>query len=194
MINRPITNYLDMSLFPNEKMELKGEKYLLKNSDEGIIKKPGYYEGKLNSFDPKTAKNKILFRQSRRTINISLDMLIMLAQNHNLGAVELRNTLNTMITALESLNGNNKAYGFDNLSLSKFRGIKMWITRRPRFKTWARIYEALNTMTKELPMMEKTITVTMWEVHRLITGTHISLLNNQTWTKIMREKPFTIII
>ena len=183
-----------MSLFPNEKMELKGEKYLLKNSDEGIIKKPGYYEGKLNSFDPKTAKNKILFRQSRRTINISLDMLIMLAQNHNLGAVELRNTLNTMITALESLNGNNKAYGFDNLSLSKFRGIKMWITRRPRFKTWARIYEALNTMTKELPMMEKTITVTMWEVHRLITGTHISLLNNQTWTKIMREKPFTIII
>ena len=185
MIVTPIVNYMDLSLFPNEIRELRGEKFIMKNSDEGIIKKPGYTEGKVVSFDHKTAKDKRLLRRSCRTINTSLEMLLILIKNHSMGAVELRNTLNTLITALESLNGNNESYGFDNLALSKLRGIKMWITRRPRFKTWTQVYKALNLLTKEIPTLEKNITIVMWEIHKLITGTNISLFNEKNWIKIM---------
>jgi hypothetical protein len=191
IVDKPITNYFDLSLFPNEIRALKGEKYVLGNSDLPTIINPSGIELEMATFDSRYAKDRRLFRNSIRTIKISLHLLNIIIKDHNFGSIEFKNVLNTMIVGLESLYGNNKLIGFENSALGKVRGLKMWITRSKRFKILFKLYEALNIMRAELPKLKFEITQLMTKVYYLLIGKGISEINKLNWTKIMMNKPYT---
>ena len=192
MFDRPISQFLDLSLFPNELMELKGEAYVLGEADMPIVVDPYGMRLESNPLKISSAKNKKLLRKSFITIKTAVEFLTVVVENHDFGAVEMKHATAVIVLGLESLEGNIKDAKFKHATLEKMRNVKLCITRSRRFKTWHKIYLALNVMRSELPRIEQTITNLMFKVHDLLIGTNIGTLNIENWSRIMKSKPESI--
>jgi hypothetical protein len=193
MFDRPITQFLDLSLFPEELMELKGEAYVLGDSTLPIVISPDGMRNDAVSLDIyKCAKNKKLLLKSFMTIKTGIEFLTVIVKNHDFGSIEMKHATAVIVIGLESLDGNHKDTKFRNESLEGFRNIKLCITRSRRFKTWYKIYNTLNKMRSEFPKLNRTITNLMYEVHGLLIGTDVGHMNLENWSKVMHQKPPTL--
>jgi hypothetical protein len=192
MFDRPISQFLDLSIFPNELMELKGEAYVLGDSDLPIVIAPDGMSSKLAALDLRSAKNKKLMRKSIITIKTGIEFLAVIVQNHDFGAVEMKHAMSVIVLGLESVCGNYTNRKFENESLDKMRNIKLCITRSRKYKTWYKIYNALNILRSEFPRLGNTTTKLMIIVHKLLVGEEIGSQNIENWSRIMMQKPYII--
>jgi hypothetical protein len=192
MFDRPISQFLDLSLFPSELMEMKGEAYVLGDSELPIVVDPYGMRLEAHPLKISSAKNKKLLRKSLITIKTGVEFLTVVVRNHDFGSVEMKHATAVLVIGLESLEGNIKDCKFKHSTLEKMRNVKLCITRSRRFKTWHKIDLALNLMRAELPKIQQSITNLMFEIHDLLVGTNIGKLNTENWSKIMKAKPDTI--
>ena len=191
MRDTPITEFVD--LFPTEIRRLKGERYVLHDGALPLITEPKTTTIEAGQFKAKWAKNKKYYRKSIIAIKTSLMYLNTLSEQHGYGAVEMRLTLSILILGLESLGHNCFKIGFENKSLEKARGIKMWVSRSPRFKTLYKLYYMLQTMGAELPALKSSVNITRWKIYDVLVGTEIGRQSEKVWHKLQMEKPHTLL-
>jgi hypothetical protein len=190
MRDSPITNYVD--LFPTEIRRLKGEHFVLHDGALPLITEPKAVTMEGKQFKSKWAKNKKSYRKSLIAIKTSLMYFNILTEQHGYGAVEMRLTLSLLIAGLEALVHNCIKIGFENKSLEKARGIKMWVSRSPRYKTLYKLYYMLQTMGAELPALQSTVNITRWRIYDVLVGKEIGRQSEKVWHKLQMEKPHTL--
>ena len=122
-------------------------------------------------------------------IKTALLYLNTLSEQHGFGAVEMKHTLCILIEGLDALSHNCILVGFENKALERARGIKMWITRSPRYKTLYKLYYMLQTMGAELPALQRTIITTRWKLYDVLVGKEIGRQLEPVWRKLQMEKP-----
>ena len=191
MRDSPITEYMD--LFPTEIRRLKGERFVLHNGALPLITEPKVSTMDSGQFKSKWAKNKNGYRKGIIAIKTSLMYLNILSEQHGYGAVEMRLTLSILISGLESMIHNCIKVGFENKALEKSRGIKMWVSRSPRYKTLYKIYYMLQTMGAEIPALQSAVTITRWKLYDVLIGKEVGRQSECVWHKLQMEKPHTLI-
>ena len=191
MRDTPITDYVD--LFPTEIRRLKGERFVLHDGGLPLITEPKVKTMDSGNFKSKWAKNKKGYRKAIIAIKTSLMYLNTLTEQHGYGAVEMRITLSLLISGLEAMVHNCIKIGFENKSLEKTRGIKMWVSRSPRYKTLYKLYYMLQTMGAELPALQSAITITRWKLYDVLMGKEVGRQSEKVWRKLQKEKPHTLI-
>jgi hypothetical protein len=191
MRDSPITEYID--LFPTEIRRLKGERFVLHNGALPLITEPKVSTMDSGQFKSKWAKNKKGYRKGIIAIKTSLMYLNILSEQHGYGAVEMRLTLSILISGLESMIHNCIKVGFENKALEKSRGIKMWVSRSPRYKTLYKIYYMLQTMGAEIPALQSAVTITRWKLYDVLIGKEVGRQSECVWHKLQMDKPHTLI-
>jgi hypothetical protein len=191
MRDMPITDYVD--LFPTEIRRLKGERFVLHDGALPLITEPKCASMESGQFKAKWAKNRKSYRKSMIAIKTSLMYINILSEQHGYGAVEMRLTLSILISGLESLVHNCIKLGFENKSLEKARGIKMWVSRSPRYKTLYKLYYMLQTMGAELPALKNSVNITRWKIYDVLVGKEIGRQSEKVWHKLQMEKPHTLL-
>ena len=182
-----------MDLFPTEIRRLRGEKFVLNDGElELLITIPQLVEIESDKIVGSLAKDKKLFRKSIKTVKKAIDYIDMLINHHDFGASELKSSLNVLIIGLESLKGNSTQMGISYLACEKARGTKMWITRSARFKTWFKIYNLWGLIGAEIPILANITDISRWKIYNLLIGNGIGKLNERTWMRLMKEKPFNL--
>ena len=186
----PITKYVD--LFPTEIRKLRGESFVLHDGSLPLITKPKSTTIEAGQFKGKWAKNKKNYRKSIIAIKTALMYLNILTEQQGYGATEMKLTLGILIAGLEPLNNKCIVPGFENKALERTRGIKMWVTRSPRYKTWYKVYYMLQTMGAELPSLQSTILITRWKIYDVLVGREVGKQSEAVWHKLQLEKPYTL--
>jgi hypothetical protein len=190
MKDSPITRYVD--LFPTEIRRLRGESFVLHDGALPLITKPKSSTMGSGQFKGKWARNKKNYRKSIIAIKTALMYLNILTEQQGYGATEMKLTLGILVAGLESLSNKCIVPGFENKSLERTRGIKMWVTRSPRYKTWYKVYYMLQNMGAELPSLQSTVLITRWKIYDVLVGKEVGKQSEAVWKKLQMEKPYTL--